>query len=340
MNSVRNIFNDLVDRRLWPVALALVAAIVAIPVMLGGSKSSSSSDSATPVASAPAAGSPSAKAAISVSEPTTTGETDRPGAVRNPFQQHKVKPLPSATTTTLTPPSSSSPPSTGTLPPAGGSDSSSGGGYSLTPVTPSTGTGTGNSTPTVQDVWAVNLRFGQPGSQKVHHDVPRLTPLPSATNPFFVFLGVLKDHKTAVFLISSDATATGDGTCKPNPTQCDTVELKAGDTEFFDVAQGNAGVTQYELDLIKVLHTKVTGKAAAAKAAKHVSKDGSNVVTELKAEGDKSMDRYIYSYKRGVLVRRHASRALVSARASSTGQSAAHTSSLAGTTWGTPVSGQ
>jgi hypothetical protein len=93
---------------------------------------------------------------------------------------------------------------------------------------------------------------------------------------------------------------------------------------------------QYELDLIKVTHTKVTGTAAAAaKASKNVSKDGKDVVTELKAEGDKSMDRYIYSYKRGILVRRHASRAVAAATASSTGIAAAHTSSLAGTvTWG------
>ena len=39
MSPVRNIFNDLVDRRLWPVALALVAALVAVPVMLGGGSS-------------------------------------------------------------------------------------------------------------------------------------------------------------------------------------------------------------------------------------------------------------------------------------------------------------
>jgi hypothetical protein len=334
MKPVRTLFNDLVDRRLWPVALALVAALVAVPVMLGGSKSSSAAP-AEPIASAPAGTSPTAQAAISVSTPPTTPQ-DRAGAVRNPFVQHKVAPLPTATTTV---PTDTGTPVTGTLPPAsGGSDSTTGGGYTVTPVTPSTGTGKTGTT--VQDVWAVNLRFGQPGDQKVHHDVPRLTPLPSATNPFFVFLGVLKDHKTAVFLISSDATATGDGTCKPNPTQCDTVELKAGDTEFFDVAQGNAGVTQYELDVIKVLHTKVTGKAAAAKASRHVSTDGKNVVTELKAEGDKSMDRYIYSYKRGVLVRRHASRAIVTASASSTGAAAAHTSSVPLASWGTPVAGQ
>jgi hypothetical protein len=335
MNSVRNIFADLVDRRLWPIALALVAALVAIPVLLGGSKAASSG-SADPMASAPATSGGTAKAAISVSTPATTRQ-DRPGAVRNPFVQHKVKPL--ATTTAPVVTATPTAPSTGVTitPPAGGGTSTPG--YTVTPVVP--GSGGGKRDTTVQDVWRVNLRFGEPGEQKLRKDITRLTPLPSATNPFFVFLGVMEDHKTAVFLISSDATATGDGKCKPNPTQCDTIEMKAGDTEFFDVAAGNAGITQYELDLLKVAHGKVSGKAAAAKATKRVSKDGKNVVDELKAEGDKSMGRYIYSYKRGVLVRRHASRAHVSAVASSTGLDAAHTSSLAGTTtWGIPIAGQ
>lgn len=336
MNPVRNIFNDLVDRRLWPVALALVAALVAVPVMLGGSKSSTTTPP-DPIAGVPAASSPTAQAAISASTPTTT-RRDRPGSVRNPFVQHHVRALPSSTTNVQT--STPSLPSTGTLP-TYTPPSSSGGGYTVTPVTPVVpGSGGQRDTTTVQDVWAVNLRFGQPGTQKVRHDIPRLTPLPSATNPFFVFLGVMSDHKTAVFLVSSDATATGDGTCKPDPTQCDTIELKAGDTEFFDVAQGNAGVVQYELDLLKIVHDKVTGKAASAKAAKRESKDGKNVITELKAEGDKSLGRYIYSYKRGILVRRHASRAIVTAQASSTGLASAHTSNVPLVSWGTPVAGQ
>jgi hypothetical protein len=213
--------------------------------------------------------------------------------------------------------------------PSGGSSP----GYTVTPIVPGSGGGRRDAAP--ENVWRVNLRFGDAGNQKVRHDIPRLTPLPSTTNPFFIFLGVLSDHKTAVFLISSDATATGDGTCKPNPDQCDTIEMKAGDTEFFDVAQGNAGVIQYELDLLKVFHDKVKGKAAAARAARRVSKGGKDVVHELKAEGDSTMSRYIYSYKRGVLVRRHASRATATASSASTGLDAsAHTSSLAGTTWG------
>jgi hypothetical protein len=327
MKPVRTIFNDLVDRRLWPVAVALVAALVAVPVVLGRGSTAPRSAPAAPVANVPATAGGMAQAAISVSTPST-GRKDRPGAVRNPFEQHKV-PAPSETPTLAQP--TPTPTNVSTLPsPSVGAPSTPG--YTVTPVVP--GSGGGKRDTPVENVWRVNLRFGEPGQQKLRHDVPRLTPLPSATNPFFVFLGVLSDGKTAVFLISSDATATGDGTCKPNPTQCDTIEMKAGDTEFFDVAQGNAGVVQYELDLLKVFHNKVSGKAAAAKAARRVNKDGKNVIDELKAEGDKSLGRYIYSYKRGVLVRRHASRAVVTANASSTGLAAAHTSSLAGTVWG------
>src|SRR6266545_1573880 len=113
--------------------------------------------------------------------------------------------------------------------------------------------------------------------------------------------------------------------------------MKAADTEFFDVAEGNAGVVQYELDLLKVIHGKIKSTAAAARAAKHVSKDGKNVVTELKAEGDDSIGRYIYSYKRGVLVRRHRNHVTAAASSASIGDvpSARTSGFVPGTTWGT-----
>jgi len=327
MNPVRTVLADLVDRRLWPVALALVAALVAVPLMLGGGSHPSTTAASDPVASGPA-GTPVAQAAISVSTPSTARQ-NRPGAVRNPFKQHKVEPLPdSATNPQPTLPAPSPSISSPSFPIGGGTPS-----YPITPVVPGSGGGRRDETPA--NVWRVNLRFGDAGDQKVRHDIPRLTPLPSATDPFFIFLGVLSDHKTAVFLISSDATATGDGTCKPNPDQCDTIEMKAGDTEFFDVAQGNAGIVQYELDLLKVFKDKVSSSAAAARAARRVSKGGKDVVHELKAEGDDSMERYIYSYKRGVLVRRHGLDVTASASSSgSAADSGAHSSAVAVPTWG------
>jgi len=331
MSAVRNLVNDLVDRRLWPVAVALLGALVAVPMLLGGGSKAPASAPVAPLAAAAGTASPTAQAAVSLSQPSTsTNPTNRPGRVRNPFAQHKVAP---ATTN----PSSTPAPSLPSAPSTPSAPSIPSGGYGLpvttTPIVPGSGGGKRDATET--NVWRVNLRFGEAGDQKTHKDIPRLTPLPSATDPFFIFLGVLADGKTAVFLISSDTTATGDGKCKPTPTQCDTIEMRAGDSEFFDVAQGNAGVTQYELDLLKVFKNTVKGKAAGAKAASRVSQDGQDVVKELKAEGDQTgMGRYIWSAKRGVLVRRHGLKVKASASSASTGGSAgAQMSSVFGATW-------
>ena len=51
-----------------------------------------------------------------------------------------------------------------------------------------------------------------------------------------IYLGVLDDKKTAVFLLDSGVIAQGDGTCKPSRTSCETIQIREGETEFFDVA--------------------------------------------------------------------------------------------------------
>lgn len=322
MTSVRNLINDLVDRRLWPVALALLGALVAVPVLLGGGAKAPAP--AAPSAATAAASGGTVQPAVALTTASTTPQY-RPGPVRNPFAQHAVKPQPTTTAPASTTPAPAPAP-------AGAAPSTPSGGVPSAPTAPLTPIAP-NKPDTVTNVWRVDLRFGEAGDQKVRKGIPRLTPLPSATNPFFVFLGVLSDGKTAVFLISSDATATGDGKCKPDPAQCDTIEMRVGDTEFFDVTQGNAGVTQYELDLLKVFKRSVKGSAAAK--ASSVSKDGRNVVKELKAEGRQTGSwRYLWSAKRGVLVRRHRLRAAATATSASTGQApGAQMSQVFGVTW-------
>jgi hypothetical protein len=327
MTTLRTIWTDLVERRLWPVALGLVAALVAVPMVLaGGAKT----PAPAPVAAGSSIAHPggigvTAQAAISVATPQTA-RRDRAGAVRNPFIQPVHKTVTSTVSPiSMTPPGSTSTPSSSLPSPSTGSaPSGGGGGTTYTPIAPPAKT---------HSVWHVNLRFGEAGKQHIHHDVPRLTPLPSGTDPFFVFLGILADGKTAVFLVSSDATANGDGKCKPSAAQCDTIEMRAGDTEFFDVTQGNSAVIQYELDLLKVSRDKVTG-TAAAHAARRMSRTGHTVVQELKAEGDASLGHYIYSYSRGVLIRRHGARVKASAVSSNISPDVAHSSVSAPPSWG------
>ena len=81
MKTLKDIVTDLRQRRLWPVALVLVLALVAVPVLL--SKKASS----TPVAQLPATGAPTS---LSTSGPAVTVEgtpnqTHLKGKARNPF---------------------------------------------------------------------------------------------------------------------------------------------------------------------------------------------------------------------------------------------------------------
>jgi len=294
MSLVRNVWNDLVEKRLWPVAIVLVVALVAVPVLL--TRGQSSTTPATEVATAGPAGPAPGTAVVSLA-PSASGPTNRAGKVRNPFAQ-AAGPAPTAATSTA--PSSSS---------GQGSSASSGGGGTTT--TPSSSTPAPTPTapvkkktrPDALDTYRVSLRFGQAGAQHTLHNVARLAPLPSSRAPFFVFLGVLQDGKTAVFLVSSDAAATGDGKCRPSPTDCETIEMKAGDTEFFDVSFGGAGVVQYQLDVLSVRRRKSDTTAVAARSHKREARAGRSSLRAVIAAGELGVTHYVYSSKLGVLKR-------------------------------------
>ena len=89
-----------------------------------------------------------------------------------------------------------------------------------------------------------------------------------------IYLGVLEDEKTAVFMVDSGVVAQGDGTCKPSRTTCETIHIKEGETEFFDVAPEDSGDghatagtgAQYQLDVIKIRKKSTTHAKQAKKS--------------------------------------------------------------------------
>jgi hypothetical protein len=264
VSVLRNVISDLVARRLWPVAVVLALALVAVPVLLGRVPAPAPTP-ATPVAqttSAPV----SSRAAVTVQATETRRDI---GSVRNPFKG-PASAMAAATTSTST--STGTPSSSGSGSTSSGDGSTTSGGGTSTGGTTTTTTPKKSTTPTTPDpidTYRLTLRFGQAGALKVRKDVARLTPLPSLDQPFFVFMGVLTDGKTAVFLISSDVTANGDGTCKPSPTDCQTIELQEGETEYFDLTVDGQPV-QYQLDIIHLRkNAGQTATAAAASARRH-----------------------------------------------------------------------
>jgi hypothetical protein len=298
----KNVLSDLIEKRLWPVAIALVAALVAVPIVLGGK----SDDSGTPVAgvATPAtSGAATSKSEVVSLEQQAAGKVQRQGSLKNPFvQHHQPKPI----ATAADPASTAAPSSTSTSSSSGSSSSgsSSTGGTSDTPTTttPTTTTPTDSTDASKSTTYRVNFTFGQEGAMKTYSNVARLTPLPSSDNPFFVYLGLADDGKSAVFLVDGTAEVSGDGKCAPSADDCQQVKLKVGDTEFLDMPSGTAGTVEYTLTIKSIKKAKASTTAAAAKARARESKAGREYLRQLVSDDPSVLDNWNYSRSLGLLV--------------------------------------
>lgn len=294
MKFLQNIVADLVEKRLWPVAAVLIVGLLAVPTLLA-----KQSDPPAPEA-------PAAVVAKGADTPLTLDTTpirrrNRGGKSRNPFQQlFKAKTEDGAQSSGALLPKSS-PDASGSLADGGGL---SGGQPSVVPVPKPAGTPKKKSAPKKKaslDTYKVTLRFGKNGSKRTIRDIARLTPLPSTEDPFFVFLGVKTDGRTLAFLVSADAKATGDGKCRPRDT-CETIEMRAGDTEFFEVTTEN-GPVQYELDVVSIRKNKASSARAARKSRARKSRAGAAML-HIASAGSRNpnlLGRYRWNSRRGVL---------------------------------------
>ncbi|HEY6758876.1 MAG TPA: hypothetical protein VI318_05275 [Baekduia sp.] len=321
MSFLRNVLHDLVEKRLWPVAVALVAALVAVPIVLGGQ--SDAGTVASTVADAPATTAngladhrDAARAQVVSLEEQAAGKVSRPGDVRDPFVQHhqprlsdaELKAAVKSTAAALSDAfggSSSGSSSSSSSSSSSGTPSAPTGGAPSRPSTPTTPAPTDTTKkPPSTDTYRVDVKFGESGAEKAYNNVARLTPLPSSDNPFFVFLGVGEDKKTATFLINGDVVPTGDGKCTPSKDECQQITLKPGDLEFFDMQSGTAGVVQYQLELERIGLAKASSTAAAAKAHARESKAGRDVIRNLVADDPALLSDWNYDKGLGVLVRK------------------------------------
>src|SRR3954447_17010419 len=217
---------DLREKRLAPVAIILLAGIIAVPIVLA---------KGTTQTPAPATGTtPTTANAAPVIQSNPEGgpvesklQTFSP---RDPFEPTgKVVAATGATATGGTTPAGGT---TGETPGATTVPGTEGGGTTGTPGTTGNGTGsTGTTTPeqkTTLFTYTVDLRFGPPGDEKLRKGVQRLQLFP-AKDPKIVFLGVTTTGKTAVFLIDSSLGVDTNGKCKPSADECTFLYLRPDD---------------------------------------------------------------------------------------------------------------
>jgi hypothetical protein len=259
MSAVKDLWRQLVQRRLWPVALLLLAAMAVVPLTLAHHPE--------PVEVTPTPAATGDDVLATQPIVALAGEGDRArrrhvlGTRKNPFAV--PDPLVAPTDTSAPSAVTSTPTSTS----AGTSTPSSSGG-----VAP---TGTGSPSPTstdapadpVQGTYAMHeptVRFGAVSGDPVRGTLRRLQPLPSPEAPVLINLGVLKDGKTAVFVLGRGVTASGEATCEPSPESCYTIRLKAGQTEIVVVTDDvGAEIARFRIELIKIRERTTTTSALA-----------------------------------------------------------------------------
>jgi hypothetical protein len=266
MTMITDVWHQLVRRRLWPVAVLLLAALVAVPMLLAKDPAPAP---VTPASTLPAnlskgAGAETATPVVSLADEGAARRRRVLGARKDPF---RPAPAPAAATSDAAPADEATP-DTG-----GGSvapDVSSGSGG--TPVT-----GTPGSTPAKKKTFpadSLTVRFTADGGTVEKFVLEPLQPLPRATDgveatAFLVYLGLVKGGKEAKFLVDSRVTAEGDGRCEsPTVDECETLYLRAGETEFLDVvdAAGNV-VGRYQVDVVKIHASKRAKSAKRSKAS-------------------------------------------------------------------------
>ncbi|HKH18490.1 MAG TPA: hypothetical protein VKA57_13270 [Solirubrobacteraceae bacterium] len=259
MKAINDIWRQLVGRRLLPVAIILAAALVAVPFALGKDSAEAPAPNLLPVDENAAA---ATKTVVSLATPSTKRRAVL-GSKTNPFLGEK---LPKAKKAKAAKKSTSQAPDAAT----GGSSpdtpvSGGGGSVPFTPVAPVTPTAPKHR----YERYDLTVRFGDATSDSLERGtLSLLDPLPSADEAVIAYVDVSNDGKSAVFMLDEGVVANGDGECRGDTNECETVRLKAGETEFFDVMDelGNVAAS-YQLDVIKI-HRAGDASAVAARAAR------------------------------------------------------------------------
>ena len=300
---LRQVGRDLVEKKLWPIAVLLLAAIVAVPLLIG----SSSGDPGTPPApvAASAPGGAGSESLITVVDQAVTGK-ERPGDVRDPIYD-PPEPQDAAPATAAGGTAASAP----AAPAAGGS---TGGGATATPkpVTPATTGAPPQSGPApvvapaadgVHYRTVVRWYAGEAGKAR---PISRLTPLGDRAEPAVLYLGVTRSQaRYAVFLLGSHATSKGDGKCED--ADCRLIGLKTGDRQTVAYQLASGEVRRYHLELVSVKSVAADG-ADARRMRARVHPDGREVMRAMWQDERTAaaLGRVRYDVDRGLLYKTRA----------------------------------
>lgn len=245
-----DIWQDLRQKRLAPVAILLAIAIVAIPaVLLRPSGDSGGAVPAAAVAPAPdgdleivsaESDSPKGGSNLGVFDPKNPFEPDGPGprGVKAP----ELVVTEDTTEVTASEPGDS----------VGGDPAPGTGQPTPTPqpVTP--------RTKTTEYEYVADITFWNGERRRRIHGLRKLDMLPSEATPLLVFMGVTDGGGNAVFLVDSTLRAAGEGACRPSRASCAFLYVGPGSEELLTNDAGDS----YRLRIDEIRRVEVRAGAS------------------------------------------------------------------------------
>jgi hypothetical protein len=230
-----DVARDLRDRHLLIPAVALLVAIVAVPVLL-----KSTTEPAPPPPVAESLDGAATQPAVLAENVTVRDYRERLDELKskNPFRQsfsetqvgddQQIAGLDDSIDTGTTPaPTGTSDAGTSTDTSTSTSTSSSGDSGDTTSSSPHN---------TIRYfAYRIDVSVGPQGDLKERNGVDQVTLLPSNSKPVVAFLGITGSGRQAIFSVSDDVSATaGDGSCAPSSSMCQYLALRKGQRRTFD----------------------------------------------------------------------------------------------------------
>src|SRR5215204_307862 len=248
-----DLWHDLREKRLWPVAAVLALALVAVPVLLA----KPAEEASAPVVEAPAPKELNSDQLAALAQVKLGEEESGEGSTLGVFDpSNPFKPPKGAIKKEKVSSSTNAGPSSGTT---GGSGS---GGSS--PSDPSGGGGGGTTTTTTAYKYVVDITFTANGRTRHIKGLEKLDMLPNQSSPLLIFMGVTPQGSDAVFLVDSTLTAAGEGRCRPSEAECAFAFIGPGSRYMFTNEAGDS----YEIKIDEIRKVQISAGGASAKAGK------------------------------------------------------------------------
>jgi hypothetical protein len=259
MNDLlHNVWHDLREKRLWPIALVLLLAIVAVPVLLTQS-------AAQPPADEQVATATGADDRVTVKLDGGDAASSGAGSSLDEFAEGDPFTPPgriargagtdAGTTATIA----------GASDKAAGGDGGGAGGVdsppASTPAPPVDVPPPTTRTETKEYEYVADVTFWNGDRRLERRGVRKLDMLPNQSAPVLIFMGTSGQGGNAVFLVDSTLKAAGEGRCVPSAANCAYVHIGPGSEHAFSTEEGDS----YRLRINEIRRVEV--KASARKSA-------------------------------------------------------------------------